>query len=66
MRPRRPNATALHVAYEGNGDNTFAGGKYTKAAAQKTAGLQKWVFDAGSRTWKLAYTLQDGLAPRVP
>ena len=32
---------------------------YTAAAAQTTAGLQKWVFASGS--WKLAYTLQNGL-----
>ena len=54
------NATTLYVADEGNGDNTFAAtGTYTKAAAQTTAGLQKWVFAAG--TWTLAYTLQAGL-----
>jgi hypothetical protein len=37
---------------------------YTKAAAQTTAGLQKWVFSAGS--WKLAYTLTKGLGLGVP
>jgi hypothetical protein len=55
------NADTLYVADEGNGDNTIAGGVYTKAAAQKTAGLQKWVFDPITGQWKLAYTLQDGL-----
>ncbi len=30
-------------------------------AAQTTAGLQKWVYDAGAKQWKLAYTLQSGL-----
>ena len=64
------NATTLYVADEGNGDNTFtpASGatpaKYTKAAGQKTAGLQKWVLSSG--TWKLAYTLQAGLDLGVP
>jgi hypothetical protein len=64
------NATTLYVADEGNGDNTFtpASGttpaKYTKTAAQKTAGLQKWVLSSG--TWKLAYTLQAGLDLGVP
>ena len=31
------------------------------AAAQTAAGLQKWIFDAGTQQWKLAYTLQNGL-----
>jgi hypothetical protein len=53
--------TVLYVADEGNGDNTFssASGTYTKAAAQTTAGLQKWVLSNGQ--WHLAYTLQAGL-----
>jgi hypothetical protein len=53
------NADTLYVADEGNGTTTYAGGQYTAAAAQTTAGLQKWVFD-GSQ-WKLAYTLTAGL-----
>jgi hypothetical protein len=53
------NADTLYVADEGNGAATYAGGQYTAAAAQTTAGLQKWVFD-GSQ-WKLAYTLAAGL-----
>jgi len=55
------NATTVYVADEGNGDNTFSNGTYAKAAAQKTAGLQKWVFDSGTGQWKLAYALQHGL-----
>jgi hypothetical protein len=57
------NSHTLYVADEGNGSNTFstASGQYTDAAAQTTAGLQKWVFDAASQSWKLAYTLQSGL-----
>jgi len=53
------NADTLYVADEGNGTATYAGGQYTAAAAQTTAGLQKWVFD-GSQ-WTLAYTLTSGL-----
>jgi hypothetical protein len=53
------NADTLYVADEGNDTTTFSGGQYTAAAAQTTAGLQKWVFDGTG--WKLAYTLQAGL-----
>jgi hypothetical protein len=64
------NASTLYVADEGSGDNTYstATGQYTNAtaAAQPAAGLQKWVFDSGSGTWKLSYTLQDGLALGQP
>lgn len=62
------DADTLYVADEGNGDNTYstATGTYTKAAGQKTAGLQKWVFDSSTGEWKLAYTLQAGLALGVP
>jgi hypothetical protein len=55
------NADTLYVADEGNGTTTFANGQYTAAAAQTTAGLQKWVFDSSTGEWKLAYTLQAGL-----
>jgi hypothetical protein len=62
------NPTTLYVADEGNGTNTYsaATGRYTAAAAQTMAGLQKWVFDSGAGTWKLAYTLQNGLQLGVP
>ena len=62
------NANTLYVADEGNGDNTYSttAGKYTKAAAQTTAGLQKWIFDSGLGMWKLAYTLQAGLQLGTP
>jgi hypothetical protein len=40
--------------------------KYTKAAAQTTAGLQKWVFDSVAHTWNLRYTLQAGLSLGTP
>jgi hypothetical protein len=55
------NPTTLYVADEGNGENEYSSttGTYTEAAAQTTAGLQKWVLENG--TWKLAYTLQSGL-----
>jgi hypothetical protein len=60
------NATALYVADEGNGTDTFANGIYTAAAAQTTAGLQKWIFSGASGRWSLAYPLQAGLNLRVP
>jgi hypothetical protein len=62
------DARTLYVADEGNGTNTFdpASGKYTAAATQTGAGLQKWVFDTGLGAWKLAYVLQAGLNLGVP
>jgi hypothetical protein len=62
------DANTLYVADEGNGDNTYSSSTnlYTKAAAQTTAGLQKWIFDSGSGEWELAYVLQSGLALGVP
>ena len=53
------DANTLYVADEGDG----SGGAtlYTHAAAQTTAGLQKWVFDSTSNQWTQAYTLQTGL-----
>ena len=55
------NADTLYVADEGNGTATYdpATGSYTAAAAQTTAGLQKWVFNGTQ--WNLAYTLSTGL-----
>jgi hypothetical protein len=54
------NANTLYVADEGDG---YVGGTdlYTHAAAQTTAGLQKWVYSATTKSWTLAYTLQAGL-----
>jgi hypothetical protein len=54
------DANTLYVADEGDG---YTGGTdlYTHAAAQTTAGLQKWVYNASTKTWNLAYTLQAGL-----
>jgi hypothetical protein len=60
------NATTLYLADEGNGDATFSNGTFTTAAGQTTAGLQKWVFDATSGQWKLAYVLSAGLDLGVP
>ena len=59
------NASTLYVADEGNGNtgstvDTF----YEPAAAQTTAGLQKWVLVSGH--WQLAYTLTAGLDLGVP
>ena len=58
------NPTTLYVADEGDGATTYsaATNTYTDAAAQTTAGLQKWVFGSPvSGQWNLAYTLQSGL-----
>ncbi|BCF99148.1 hypothetical protein PPGU19_037170 [Paraburkholderia sp. PGU19] len=54
------DANTLYVADEGDG---YTGGAdlYTHAAAQSTAGLQKWIYNASTKTWTLAYTLQTGL-----
>jgi hypothetical protein len=62
------NATTLYVADEGNGTATFnpATNTFTAAAAQTTAGLQKWVLNTSTSTWSLAYTLQAGLDLGVP
>lgn len=59
------NATTLYIADEGDG---YAGGTdlFTHAAAQTTAGLQKWVFNSSTNSWNLAYTLQTGLNLGVP
>ncbi len=57
------NPDTLYVADEGNGENAYSTStnEYTEAAAQSTAGLQKWVFDSAAGEWKLAYTLQGAL-----
>jgi hypothetical protein len=54
------DARTLYVADEGDG---YTGGAdlYTHAAAQTTAGLQKWVFNSATSAWTLAYTLANGL-----
>ena len=59
------DANTLYVADEGDG---YTGGTdlYTHAAAQTTAGLQKWVFSAKTGSWSLAYTLQKGLNLGTP
>ena len=60
------NPTTLYVADEGAGDNTYANGSYTAAAASTTAGLQKWVYNSTAGQWQLAYTLQNGLNLGTP
>src|SRR6266436_4740375 len=62
------DAKTLYVTDEGNGATTFdpASGKFTAAAAQTGAGLQKWVLDTTLGAWKLAYVLQAGLNLGVP
>jgi hypothetical protein len=59
------DANTLYVADEGDG---YVGGAdlYTHAAAQTTAGLQKWVFNVSTGAWSLAYTLQNGLKIGTP
>jgi len=59
------NPTTLYVADEGNGTtgNTVAN-FYAPAAAQTTAGLQKWILV--SDKWQLAYTLTSDLNLGVP
>ncbi len=54
------NAHTLYLADEGDG---YTGGAdlYTHAAAQTTAGLQKWVLNDATGRWALAYTLTNGL-----
>lgn len=54
------DARTLYVADEGDG---YTGGAdlYTHAAAQTTAGLQKWVFNSAKGAWAFAYTLTNGL-----
>jgi hypothetical protein len=60
------NPTTVYVADEGDGTNTYSAttGTYTDAAASTTAGLEKWVLEAGS--WQLQYTLQNGLNLGTP
>jgi hypothetical protein len=62
------NATTLYLADEGNGTATFdaASNTFTAAAAQTSAGLQKWVLNTATNTWSLAYTLSAGLNLGVP
>ncbi len=66
------NPDTLYVADEGNGTakNSTAtattNGSYQNAATQTTAGLQKWVITTSAQTWKLAYTLQNGLTLGKP
>ena len=61
------NPTTLYVADEGDGSTSGVGTAfYTHAAAQTNAGLEKWVLDASSNTWKLAYVLTNGLELGIP
>jgi hypothetical protein len=63
------NATTLYVADEGDGVNTYSAtsNTYTDAAGTaNTGGLQKWIFNASTHTWQLAYTLTTGLNLGTP
>jgi hypothetical protein len=59
------DAHTVYIADEGDG---YTGGTdlYTHAAAQTTAGLQKWVFNSATGNWTLAYVLQTDLDLGVP
>jgi hypothetical protein len=54
------DANILYVADEGDG---YTGGAdlFTHAAAQTTAGIQKWIFNNTTQSWTLAYVLQRNL-----
>src|SRR5215469_9694718 len=59
------NSTTLYVADEGNATTgTTVANLYQPAAAQTTAGLQKWILVSGK--WQRAYTLTAGLGLGVP
>jgi hypothetical protein len=61
------NDHTLYVADEGDGTaGSTPATFYGHAAAQHTAGLQKWVLDDPTRTWTLAYTVQAGLGLGLP
>jgi hypothetical protein len=59
------DGNTLYVADEGD---EYAGGPdlYTHAAAQTTAGLQKWIFNSSTRQWTLAYVITNGLDLGIP
>ena len=59
------NASTLYVADEGDGYNKAAD-LYAHAAAQTTAGLEKWIFNSTKQQWQLAYTLNNGLNIGTP
>jgi hypothetical protein len=60
------DAHTLYVCDEGDGMrvNPPVNGNFATAAAQATAGVQKWIFDGG--VWHMAYVLQDGLNIGIP
>jgi hypothetical protein len=58
------NPTTLYVADAGNGTDTYGNGRFTAAAAQNLAGIQKWSLVNGS--WTYDYTLNAGLGLGVP
>ena len=62
------DAKTLYVADEGDGTNAYSAATNTDtaAAAQTGAGLQKWMFDDTTQSWKPSYTLQAGLGLGVP
>jgi hypothetical protein len=59
------NANTLYVADEGDG-YTGPDNIYTHAAAQTTAGLQKWTYNSTTKSWSMAYVLTHGLNIGTP
>ena len=59
------DANTLYVADEGD---QYTGGTdlYAHAAAQTTAGLQKWMLTPATKTWHLAYVIKNGLGIGTP
>ncbi|MFP5228933.1 MAG: hypothetical protein ACLGXA_15045 [Acidobacteriota bacterium] len=61
------NPTTLYVADEGDGSTDGVGTAfYAHAAGQTNAGLEKWTYDAATRTWTMAYVLTNGLDLGTP
>ena len=59
------DANTVYVSDEGDGF-TGPGDIYTHAAAQTTAGLQKWTYNSKTKSWSLAYVLTNGLNIGTP
>jgi hypothetical protein len=59
------DASTIYIADEGDGYSSAAD-LFTHAAAQTTAGLQKWTFETSTKLWTRAYTLQTGLELGIP
>ena len=62
------NPHTLYLADEGNGDATYSSGHQPvhDRGRPTTRRPAEWIYDTASQTWKLAYTLQNGLALGTP